>query len=159
MKTSLVALGMLLTLLTAGCAALGPQGLQSQRVDQMLARVLHVSSASPAIQRQALERAREAFAARHGEFERLRLATLLASLPAPLRNDDEAAGLLAPLTAHPPDTPVARFASMLALQVAEVRRRNEALQQSQDQAQKLQHKIDELEAIERRALDNDVHSN
>jgi len=147
----------LFTLLASGCAALGVRESQSQRVDQMLARVLHVSRSSPAIQRQALERARKAFAAGHGQLERLRFATLLATLPVPLRNDDEAAAVLAPLVAGTPDTPIARFASILAFQLAEVRRRDVALRDSERQAQDLQHKIDELQAIERRALDRAVH--
>jgi len=71
------------------------------------------------MRRRALEHARRAFAARGGDYARLRLATLLATLPAPLGDDYQAAVLLKPLKARQPETPISRFATLLALQFAE----------------------------------------
>lgn len=122
-----LALGLLLVLL-GGCAALGRQADQPQRIDEMLSGVLRDVHGTPAARRSALEHARRAFTAGGGDYARLRLATLLATLPAPLGDDSRAAMLLKPLEARQPETPFSRFASLLAGQLAERRGFEERMQ-------------------------------
>src|SRR5690606_28185609 len=71
-------------------------------------------------QKTALASAQEAFAAAPTPFNRVRLATLLATLPSPLRDDARAAELLRGLEGAGPRT--TRFAHLLAAQIAERQR-------------------------------------
>ena len=153
------ALLVLALLLLAGCAALRPPESDAGRLDALVAEVVRARASAPAAQRRELASAREAFAAEHGELDRLRLATLLATLPAPLGDDAQAAALLAPLAARAPATPVTRFASLLASQIAARRRleraergRSQALRESRERELELQRKLNELKSIERSAL-------
>lgn len=152
------ALTIALALSVSGCALLPPPPAgDAAHLDQVLAAAARVSTLPPAQQVHELARARRAFAERPGDFERLKLATLLATLPAPLGNDTEAAALLAPLQSVRPDPPAGRFASLLAAQLAERQRLEQALHQSEQQADALQKKLDELNAIERKALRREEH--
>jgi len=101
----------------AGCASLLP----GADVDAAVAGALNASRAPAAEQKAALARAQDAFTANTGDLNRLRLATLLVALPAPLRDDARAIELLEPLAdAASPGT--GRFAALLASQASERQR-------------------------------------
>ena len=105
-----------LTLLLAGCAALQPV---VNPVDAVVGEALAAARAPAAEQTAALNRAQQAGVA--SPVDRLRLATLLATLPAPLRDDARALELLEPLASN--SSPgIGRFAALLAVQVTERQR-------------------------------------
>ena len=151
---------LLFAVLAAGCSALRPQPSDAERLDQLLAEALQLQQATPARQRSALARAREAFAERGGrDIDRLRLGTLFATLPAPLGADARAIDLLRPLASQRPESAFTRFAAILVTQVAERRRLEQAgqrgeyaLRRSEQQASELRRKLDELKSIEHSVL-------
>src|SRR5437868_14935329 len=100
------------------CAALDPQYQQVSAVDGLMAEAVHVSRAPAAEQKAALAAAERAFSNDRTRVSRLRLATLLATLPRPLRDDRRAAELLQPL-ADPREPGYGRFAALLAGEVGE----------------------------------------
>ena len=103
-------------LLLGGCAVLDPLA-----VDNLFGEAISLSRAPQGEQKAALGRAQQAFVADATTLNRLRLATLLATLAPPLRDDARAAELLEPLAdAHSPGA--GRYAAFLALQVAERQR-------------------------------------
>ena len=102
-----------LVLLLAGCASLQPI---VNPVDAIVAEALAASRLPADEQSAVLSRAQEAGLA--SPVDRLRLATLLATLPAPLRDDARALELLEPL-ADTATSGIGRFAALLAAQVAE----------------------------------------
>ena len=107
---ALVALG--------GCAALDPAYLQVTAVDGLMAEAAQVARAPSAEQKAALARAERAFGSEGSSLNRLRLATLLATLPEPLRDDRRAAELLQPLS-DPKEAGYGRFAALLSVEVSE----------------------------------------
>lgn len=109
---------LLLTLAVSGCALLQPP---FDQVDQVVREAVQAAKAPAAEQKAALAAAQQAFVADASTLNRLRLATLLASLPAPLRDDARASELLEPL-ADPAALATGRFAALLAVQVAERQR-------------------------------------
>ena len=119
-------------LLLAGCAAMQPL---VNPVDAIVAEAVSTARAPAAEQSASLARAQQAFSS-GAPADRLRLATLLATLPPPLRDDARAATLLESISdAGAPG--VGRFAALLAAQVAERRR--------------LLHELDKLRAEAERA--------
>ncbi|HEX6690280.1 MAG TPA: hypothetical protein VF110_03950 [Burkholderiales bacterium] len=107
----------LATAALAGCAQLMP----GADVDTVVAEALNAARAPAAEQKAALARAQDAFTSSTGDLNRLRLATLLVALPAPLRDDARAIELLEPLAdAASPGT--GRFAALLTAQAAERQR-------------------------------------
>lgn len=102
----------------SGCAALQPP---FDQVDQVVRETVQATKAGSAEQKAALAAAQQAFVAEAGTVNRLRLATLLASLPAPLRDDARASELLEPI-ADPAGSATGRFAALLATQIAERQR-------------------------------------
>jgi hypothetical protein len=105
----------LLVLALAGCAALEPNP-----VDRIIAEAVVASRAPFAEQQASLGRAQQALAG-GAAADRLRLATLLATLPAPLRDDARAIELLEPI-ADAGAQGVGRFAALLSSQLMERRR-------------------------------------
>jgi len=103
-------------LLLAGCASLQPI---VNPVDAIVAEALAASRLPADEQSAVLSRAQEAGLA--SPVDRLRLATLLATLPAPLRDDARALELLEPL-ADNATSGIGRFAALLAAQVTEHQR-------------------------------------
>jgi hypothetical protein len=106
-----------LLLVLAGCSAI--QALVNP-VDAIVAEAMAAARAPAAEQAAALARAEKEAARPDGATpaERLRLATLLATLPPPLRDDARAAELLAPLAdSNAPG--IGRFAALLGTQVGE----------------------------------------
>lgn len=115
---------LLLGIALAGCAAVRPL---VNPVDAIVAEALAAARAPASEQAAALARAEKAGTS--APADRLRLATLLATLPAPLRDDARAAKLLAPI-ADPRAPGVGRFAALLASQVAERQRAAHELERS-----------------------------
>jgi hypothetical protein len=111
----------LLLLTLAGCAALQPGADQAVAVDAIVGEALNIGKAPAADQKAALSRVQEGFLRDPSTMNRLRLATLLATLPAPLRDDARASELLEPV--RDPSAPGAgRFAALLSAQLAERQR-------------------------------------
>ena len=107
---------LLVVLFVAGCAAVQPL---VNPVDGIVAEALAAARAPAPEQAAALARAQQAGIA--SSTDRLRLALLLATLPAPLRDDGRSLELLEPLADS--GTPgVARFAALLASQIGERQR-------------------------------------
>lgn len=117
MKLSLA----VLALACAGCAVIDPQAGALRDADGVVADALNAARAPQAEQRTALARAQHAFKQDPGPIARLRLATMLALLPPPLRDPGRAASLLEPIAdAGAPGA--GRFAAFLAAELAEQQR-------------------------------------
>jgi hypothetical protein len=150
-------------LLLAGCAILQPVD-----VDAIVGEALNVARAPAPEQKAALARAQEAFTADTGDRNRLRLATLLVVLPAPLRDDVRAAELLEPL-ADAAEPGGGRLAALLTAQIAERQRlareleRAERLARERAAADKerdkredaMRQQLEALRAIERGILERE----
>jgi hypothetical protein len=120
-------------LLLAGCAAVDPA---SRTIDAAAAEALAASRAPAAEQAAALERAQQAFTSGAAPADRLRLATLLATLQPPLRDDARAIELLEPLAdASAPG--VGRFAALLSSQIVERQRLGRELERLAREAERL----------------------
>jgi hypothetical protein len=125
--------GFIVILLLAGCAVLDSG---NRTVDTIAAEALAASRAAAAEQAAALASAQRAFEGGGAPADRLRLATLLATLPAPLRDDARAGELLEPLAdASAPG--VGRFAALLAAQVTERQRLGRELERLSRDAERL----------------------
>lgn len=131
----------------------------------MAAEVVNASRAPAGEQKAALQRAEEAFARQATPMNRLRLASLLATLPASLRDDQRAAELLQPISDA--GTPgIGRFAAFLLAQVNErqrLAREIERLARDHDRSDKerdkreeaLRQQVEALRAIERGILERE----
>ena len=108
-------------LVLAACAELRPGADPVMSVDALVGEAVSAARAPAAEQKAALQRAHQAHDARPAALNRLRLAVLLATLPAPLRDEARAAGLLEPL-ADSSSPGIGRFAALLAAQLAERQR-------------------------------------
>ncbi|HUJ86878.1 MAG TPA: hypothetical protein VLX30_08515 [Burkholderiales bacterium] len=156
-----------LMLLLAGCAALAPGADERAQLGEIVARAVAAARASAAEQQRALRLAHEAYRSERSVFNRVRLATLLAALPAPLRDDSAAYALLRPLAAERGESPLQAFATLLAGQVAErlqlARESEQAAREHErsmraaelreqalrEQQQTLREQLDALKSIER----------
>ena len=105
-------------LLLSGCALLEPQ---ADTVDRIVAEALTTARAPASGQKTALASAQAAFGKDTSDVNRLRLATLLAVLPEPLRDDARALELLGPL-ANASSAGFGRFAALLSAQLMERQR-------------------------------------
>jgi hypothetical protein len=110
-----------LALVLAGCAALDPRLARLADVDALVAESLDVARAPAPEQQAALARAQQAFMTDTTLMNRLRLATLLAVLSPPARDEARAAELLEPI-ADIRAPGVGRFSALLAAQIAERQR-------------------------------------
>jgi signal transduction histidine kinase len=110
------------SLLAAGCVAIGPDVREASETDAIVATTVAAARLPAEARKHELARAQQEFERLADDANRLRLAALLATLPAPERDDARAASLLAPLAARSPETPRARLAALLAAQVAERQR-------------------------------------
>ena len=112
---------MLAFVLVGGCAVLQPGADQAVAVDGIVGEALVTSRANAAEQKLALSRAQRKFMEEPASVNRLRLATLLATLSPGLRDDARATELLEPIAdAGAPG--IGRFAALLAAQIAERQR-------------------------------------
>jgi hypothetical protein len=158
-----------LVLLFAGCAALQPP---VDQVDGLLREAVQVARASAAEQKATLAGAQQAFVNESSTLNRLRLATLLVTLPAPLRDDARASELLEPI-ADPAGSATGRFAAFLAAQLAErqriareverfskeravLERERQNVEKERDKREEaLRQQLEALRAIERGILDRE----
>jgi hypothetical protein len=167
-----IAVAVLSLAVLAGCAALQPGADQAVAVDAIAGEAMNVARATATDQKAALSRAQEGFLRDPSTMNRLRLAVLLATLPAPLRDDARAAELLEPV--RDPNVPgTGRFAALLSTQLAErqrlareidriVRERDRA-EKERDRSEKerdkreeaLRQQVEALRSIERGILERD----
>ena len=147
-------------LVLAGCAALQPL---VNPVDAIVAEALAAARAPAPEQAAVLARAEKAGTAT--PTDRLRLATLLATLPPPLRDDARAVKLLAPI-ADAAAPGIGRFAALLTAQIAErqrsgqeterMARERERVDKERDKREEaLKQQIEALRAIERGILERE----
>ena len=153
------------TLLVAGCALLAPQALDMAAVDDIVAEALKAARAPAPEQKAALAAAQAAFAKNPTAANRLRLATLLAVLAPPLRDDARAAELLESL-ASASSPGYGRFAALLAGQISERQRLARELERSTRDRERsdkerdkreeaLRQQIEAMQAIERGILERE----
>jgi hypothetical protein len=156
---------LVLALLLAGCAAV-QQAIQpaGSVVDVVVAEAVVAARAPVAEQAATLAKAQQSFLSGTAA-DRLRLATLLATLPAPLRDDARAAELLQPL-ADATTAGVGRFAALLASQIGERQRLMREMERSARERERsdkerdkreeaLRQQLDALRAIERGILERE----
>ncbi|HWD21888.1 MAG TPA: hypothetical protein VG591_02035 [Burkholderiales bacterium] len=147
----------LMMALLAGCAAFQPGADEVLAVDSILSEVVSVARAPAAEQKAALARAQRAFVADPSPLPRVRLAALLASLPAPLHDDARAAELLeAVADSSSPGT--GRLAAFLGTQIAE---RQRLVREAERVTKEAEHVAKEAEraAKERASLDRERQAN
>jgi len=156
-------------LLLSGCVALQPGAGESVQVSEIVAAATAASRATPEEQRRQLSHAQQMFTAKQDDSNRVRLATLLSLLPAPMRDDARAVALLEPLAARRPETPMVQFAALLAAGTAERQRitrdlraaekREEAAEERagtmRQQADTLRQQLEALKSIERGILERE----
>jgi len=154
-----------LTIALTGCALLQPGAERSGEVDAMVADAMSAARAPSAEQKAALSRAQDAFTLEQSAVNRLRLATLLAALAAPLRDDARAAELLEPIAdASAPG--FGRFAAFLSAQIVErqrlarelerAAREHERADKDRDKREEaLRQQLEALRAIERGILERE----
>jgi hypothetical protein len=152
----------------AACAAFDPAAEQAVAVDEMIGNALSTARAPSGEQKAVLARAQKELAKDPSEANRLRVATLLAVLPSPLRNDTKAMELLDPL-ADASAAGFGRYAALLSAQVAERQRLTRELDQrarsekEREQADKerdkreeaLRQQLEALRSIERGILERE----
>jgi hypothetical protein len=148
----------------AGCALLQPEQ-EPAAVDAVVAEVLTAARAPAAEQKAALTRAQQKFTRDPSPLNRLRLATLLATLPGSVHDDTRAAELLEPLSdAAAPGA--GRFSALLSAQIAErqklarelarterERARTDAERDKREEA--LREQLEALRSIERGILERE----
>jgi hypothetical protein len=156
-----------LIFLLAGCASFSPGAGERAKVSEIVAQAVDSARAPAAAQQRTLRLAREAYRRDRSVENRLRLATLLATLPAPLRDDGAAHALLKPFTTERSESPYASFGALLAVQVAErlrltreseraareqeraVREQERAAREAEQREKTLREQLDALKSIER----------
>jgi hypothetical protein len=160
---------LLLAVALGGCAALQPA---IDPVDAVLREAVQAARASTAEQKATLAAAQKAFVTDSSTYNRLRLATLLVTLPAPMRDDTRAGELLEPM-AEAAGSSTGRFAAFLATQLAErqsiarevdrltkeraamERERQNADKERDKREEALRQQLEALRAIERGILDRE----
>ena len=166
----------MLVLLLAGCAVLQPGAGESLQVSEIVGAAVSAVHAAPEEQRQQLLQAQKMFTAVQDDVNRVRFAALLATLPAPLRDEARATALLEPLAARRPETPLVQFAGLLAAGTAErqkltrdlraTEKREEDLtrdlratekreEAAEERANTLRQQVDALKSIERGILERE----
>lgn len=152
-------------LLIAGCALLQPQATDIVAVDGVVAEALKAARAPAPEQKAALAAAQAAFEKNPAAGNRLRLATLLAVLPPPLRDDARAGELLEPI-ANAATPGYGRFAALLAGQLSErqrlgrelertARERERADKERDKREEALRQQIEAMQSIERGILERE----
>lgn len=137
-----------LVILLAGCASFGPGAGERAKVSEIVAQAVAAARAPAATQQRTLRLAREAYRRDRSVENRLRLATLLATLPAPRRDDGAAYALLKPFTAERGESPYVSFGALLAAQVVE---RLRLTRESERAVQEQERAVREQESVAREA--------
>ena len=147
-----------LALFLTGCAQLYPAAEQPMAADGVVGEAVTAARASAAGQKTALARAQQMNAQASTPIDRLRLAALLAMLPAPLRDDAKAAELLEPI-ADAASPGIGRFAALLSLHIAERQRLSRELERADKERDKreeaLRRQLEALRSIERGNLERE----
>jgi hypothetical protein len=125
----------------AACAELQPRADSAAAVDGIVGEAVAAARAPAAEQKAALQRAQEAYAARPEPLHRLRLAVLLATLPAPLRDEARAGQLLEPLADAGARGP-GRFAALLGAQIAERQRLARELERARGEVERAKGEVE-----------------
>jgi hypothetical protein len=144
----------------AGCAVLVPEAAELRSVDRAVADALNAARAPQAEQRAALARSQEAFNRGSDRLARLRLATLLALLPAPYGDPARASALLAPI-ADAASPGVGRLAALLATRLAEeqrLAREAERLARDSERTAREHERLDRERAAREEALRQQVEA-
>jgi hypothetical protein len=155
----------LLLAFAAGCALVPPPRPPVTPLDLVIGEAVQASRAPLAEQKAALSRAEQTLRTSATAVNRLRLATLLATLPEPLRDDARAAELLESI-ADASEPGIGRFAALLSTQVLErrrlgreaerVAREHAASDKERDKREEaLRQQLDALRAIERGILERE----
>jgi hypothetical protein len=116
----LVALAMLTAV--PGCALFKPESPSSRQLREIVAEIVEATRATAKEQVRRVANARAMYDAVPSEENGVRYAALLAMLPPPAGNDDQAAAVLRPIAAHRSGSPLNRLAAMLAAGVTERQR-------------------------------------
>jgi hypothetical protein len=124
----------------AGCA-LPP--VVENGPDAAIAQALEASRLPPSEQARAVQQAQERFVRHPDASSRLQLATLLATLPAPLRDDARAIELLQPL-ARPGGTRSERYAAFLTGQLAQRQRLSREAERLGKEVERLGKEVERL---------------
>ena len=143
----------LVGLLATGCAALKPGAEDAGVVTEIVAMAVDTLRSTADVQRERLSSTLDTLTSRSDDAARLRAGVLLATLPPPLRDDARAAALLQPIAARQPETPLAQFAGLFQLRLAERERATEQLQErlrsAEKQAETLRSEVETLRTNER----------
>ena len=149
----------LVGLLATGCAALKPGAEDAGVVTEIVAMAVDTLRSTADVQRERLSSTLDTLASRSDDAARLRAGVLLATLPPPLRDDARAAGLLQPIAARQPETPLAQFAGLFQARLAERERATEQLQEqlraAEKQAETLRSELETLRASERALVERE----
>lgn len=152
----------LLAALLAGCSVLQPGAGEALQVSEIVGATVAAVRAAPEVQSRQLAYAQEMYAIVPDDANRARLAALLVTLPAPLRDDTRAANLLEPLAARRPETPLSQFAGLLAAGATERRKLARELraaekreEAAEERATALRQQVDALKSIERGILERE----
>ena len=122
-------------------------------VNDIVADTVAAAGAPAVEQQRVLRLAQEAYLRSPDTANRLRLATLLSSLPAPLRDDQAAYALLAPFAATQDSSPYASFTVLLAGQVAEQLRLVREHEQATQERERSAHVAEKREEALRQQLE------
>ena len=143
----------LVGLLATGCAALKPGAEGAGVVTEIVAMAVDTLRSTADVQRARLSSTLDTLTSQSDDAARLRAGVLLATLPPPLRDDARAAALLQPIAARQPETPLAQFAGLFQLRLAERERATEQLQEqlrlAEKQAETLRSEMETLRTNER----------
>jgi len=138
--------------LVAGCAALSPGAGDAVVVSRIMAETREAAAAAPGVRRTRLAEAAERYRRQPDDASRLRLAAMCVILPEPLRDDERAWTLLAPLAGRRPATPLADYAALLQAQISERRKLSEAGDRRQ---RSLRQQLEALRASERAMIERE----
>ena len=156
-----------LVFMLAGCASLAPGAGERAKLSEIVAQAVSAARAPAAAQQRALRQAQGAYQRDRSVANRLRLATLLATLPAPLRDDAAASALLKSVAAERGESPYVSFGALLAVQVSErlrlareseravheqeraAREQEHAAREAEQREKTLREQLDALKSIER----------
>ncbi|TAN54328.1 MAG: hypothetical protein EPN19_06695 [Betaproteobacteria bacterium] len=141
--------------LVTGCASVKPPADPNILVGRAVETTIEALRAPAGEQRGYLMRAQQAHAAQPDDANSLCLALMLTALPAPLRDEERALFLLAPIATRRPETPLAQFARLLSAQLQEKKsamqggaqafRQEKALRQAgEEREQQLQRRLEVL---------------
>ena len=152
-----------LTLLVAGCALLQPEGAPSRELREIVGGTVEAARATPEERSHLVAQARKRYDTAPNESNGVRYAALLATLPAPWRDDEKAAAVLQPLAAQRPESPLTQFAGVLAANVAERQRLARDLQAAEKRAETAQQRAESAqqraESAERRETSANERAN